>query len=183
MNLVLSACKKSTIYLSILFLLSLVIVTPVAEAQTITKESQQVEQLAKDLEFLMEEAAIYDSQGKLINFDFEKLETKFGVLPEFEFLKEKINTSLNSHDSGSNELMAMAEGGWKSCMWEALKDHFGVTMINLAINGGLWKYVEKKAYKEAAKLLIKIGVGGNIIGLTSILVYYSADCLPSWDEL
>ncbi|MET1178598.1 hypothetical protein ABG775_11670 [Peribacillus simplex] len=30
-------------------------------------------------------------------------------------------------------------------------------------HGGLWAYLEKKSYKEAAKLLIKIGIGGNVI--------------------
>ncbi|WP_249597511.1 hypothetical protein [Peribacillus frigoritolerans] len=57
-------------------------------------------------------------------------------------------------------------------MLSALKDHFGVAMT-----GGLWAYLEKKAYKEAAKLLVKIGVGGNAIGLASILTWYSARCL------
>lgn len=184
MNHILSTCKKSIIFLSILFLLSVGIVTPVAQAQVMTKENEQVEQLADDLEFLMEEAAIYDSHGNLINFDFEKLEAKFGLLPEFELLEEEINTSLNSYNSASYEVMAMAKNhSWKSCMWDALKDHFGVTMVNLAINGGLWKYVEKKAYKEAARLLIKIGIGGNVVGLSAILIYYSAKCLPTWDDL
>ncbi|WP_226529793.1 hypothetical protein [Metabacillus niabensis] len=37
--------------------------------------------------------------------------------------------------------------------------------------------MQKKAYKEAAKLLLKIGIGGNIIGLTAFLTWYSAKCL------
>ncbi|MEW5593526.1 hypothetical protein ABGT24_08205 [Peribacillus frigoritolerans] len=45
------------------------------------------------------------------------------------------------------------------------------------MTGGLWAYLEKKPYKEAAKLLAKIGVGGNAIGLASFLTWYSARCL------
>ena len=43
----------------------------------------------------------------------------------------------------------------------ALKDYFGVALVEAALTGGLWGYWKKKAYKEAAKLLVKIGVGTN----------------------
>lgn len=172
-----SATQKSTILLSIAFLLSFVLITPVVNGQQISEENIQVEQLANDLEFLMEEAAIYDSQGNLLNFDFDKLEAEFGVIPELQILeKEIIKESLGVNNKSFGVIDTAAKVPFRTCMWSALKDHFGVTMINVAINGGLWKYVEKKAYKEAARLLIKIGIGGNLIGLTAMLTWYTAKC-------
>lgn len=35
----------------------------------------------------------------------------------------------------------------------------------------------KKAYKESAMLLIKNGVGGNVVGLTAFLSWYGVTCI------
>ncbi|MEI2472188.1 hypothetical protein ACIQX3_11465 [Peribacillus frigoritolerans] len=53
-------------------------------------------------------------------------------------------------------------------------NHFGVALIliEVAMTGGLWAYLQKKAYKEAAKLLIKIDIGGNAIGLAATLTWH-----------
>jgi hypothetical protein len=148
-------------------------------AAPMTKE-EEVEELAADLEFLMEEAAIYDAEGSVIGFDFEKLEAEFGKVKELDMLEKEINSESRK---GNSPMMAAsiqplaAKKTWKGCMIGALKDHFGVAIIEVAMTGGLWAYLEKKAYKEAAKLLIKIGVGGNAIGMVAFLTYYSAKCL------
>jgi hypothetical protein len=143
-------------------------VGPTASAAAGTnKEIEEVDQLATDLEFLMEEAAIFDENNNVIGFHFDKLEDKFGDVEEFKMLEEQVDSSIQP----------MAKKTWKGCMIDSLKDHFGVAIIEVALTGGLWTYLEKKAYKEAAKLLIKIGIGGNVIGLAAFLTYYSAKCL------
>jgi hypothetical protein len=89
-------------------------------------------------------------------------------------LKKEIdsyNASLENDNSGIQLY------SWKSCMISALKDHFGVALVEVAIHGGLWSYLQKKAYKEAAKLLIKIGIGGNVIGMTAFLSWYGVSCI------
>jgi hypothetical protein len=145
---------------------------PIANAQE--SENAEVEQLADDLEFLMEEVAIYGENGNVVNFDFDMLEERFGYSVEFEMLKEEIDAYNATQENNSGEIQLFS---WKSCMISALKDHFGVALVNVAINGGLWAYLEKKAYKEAAKLLVKIGIGGNLIGLTAFLSWYGVTCL------
>jgi len=147
---------------------------PLANAQEIQKENEEIEQLAADLEFLMEEAAIYDEKGKVVNFDFDLLEERFGYVLELEMLKEEIE-AYNATTEGDNDEIQLFS--WKSCMISALKGHFGVALIEVALTGGLWSYLEKKAYKEAAKLLLKIGIEGNVIGLTAFLTWYSVDCI------
>ncbi|MBU8568305.1 hypothetical protein KM914_18160 [Virgibacillus pantothenticus] len=156
---------------------------------TLAKEQEDPEvlKLAEDLEFLMEEAAIYDTNNHLVGFDFEKLENKFGNIKEFNELQQEIengNSVVCENDEEVMPLAASRKKGWKPCMTEALKDHFGIVAIEAVLTGGFWAYLEKKAYKEAAKLLIKIGIGGNVLGATAFLTYYSAKCLKEtgwWD--
>jgi len=147
------------------------LISPAAQAKTINDQQEKIDKLAEDLEFIMEEAAIYDSQENVVDFDFDKLEAKFGKSKEFDMIKEDIN---NKKLSGNMQLLA--KKSWKGCMLDALKDHFGVAFIEAALTGGLWAYLDKKAYKEAAKLLIKIGVGGNVIGAVAFLTYYGTRC-------
>lgn len=68
------------------------------------------------------------------------------MLPALCFLGYFIRNN-NQSDNSIQPLAATKT--WKRCMISALKDHFGVAMT-----GGLWAYLEKKAYKEAAKLLV-----------------------------
>ncbi|EOO56600.1 hypothetical protein IKE_06466 [Bacillus cereus VD196] len=178
--------QKFVIMLGAFILLFFTSMTPIANAKTIKNQNKKVEKLAEDLEFIMEKAAIRNSNDKVIDFDFDKLENRFGKLQEFKILKNEINNDkLNKHEinqkqctniSNYNSLQAKSWNGWKSCMVDALKDHFGVKIIEIAFEGGLWGYLEKKAYKEAAKLLVKIAVGSNVLGVTSFLVYYGAKC-------
>lgn len=51
------------------------------------QESKKVEELAKHLEFIFEEAALKDDNGNVIGFDANKIEEKFGPIPEIEKLK------------------------------------------------------------------------------------------------
>lgn len=170
-------------FLSFLLIFSMIGPT-VASATSESKEkidSQEVEALAEDLEFLMEKAAIYDADDNLVTFDFDMLSERFGEVKELQILEEEINKvsckpKVTTGVKGY-AVSAAAEGTWGDCMIDALKDHFGIALIEVALTGGLWGYLEKKAYKEAAKLLLKIGIGGNVIGLTAFLTWYSAKCL------
>jgi len=138
-----------------------------------SEENKKVDKIAKDIEFVMEEAAIY-LENDVVGFDFDKLEDRFGEVEELEELRKEIESSELGNDPKSIELAATQS--WKSCMIDALKDHFGVALIEAALTGGLWGYLKKKAWKEAAKLLLKIGIGGNAAGLVAVLTYYSGKC-------
>ncbi|WP_197715128.1 hypothetical protein [Priestia endophytica] len=172
-------------FLSLLALMLIFLsVGPSASAVSMSKseESEQVDELAEDLEFLMEEAAIYDSENNVVGFHFDKLEDRFGEVEELKMLQQEIESSscelVETTTTENNSVQPLAaKKTWKGCMIDSLKDHFGVAIIEVAMTGGLWAYLEQKAYKEAAKLLIKIGVGGNVIGLAAFLTYYSAKCL------
>ncbi|MGM0940345.1 MAG: hypothetical protein ACQEWU_05145 [Bacillota bacterium] len=174
--------QKSKVYKGFLVLMASVLLFSSFPITTLAseQEDQEVLQLAKDLEFLMEEAAIYDSNDLVIGFDFELLEKRFGDVKEFKELEQEIKNDENEYikcETASEITTLRAKKGWKPCMIDAIKDHFGVAIIEAVLTGGFWAYLEKKAYKEAAKVLVKIGIGGNIIAATSFLIYYSGKCL------
>ncbi|MFS0751732.1 hypothetical protein [Oceanobacillus sp. 1P07AA] len=39
---------------------------------------------------------------------------------------------------------------WKSCMVDALKDHFGIAIVEAAITGGLWAALGKKSLEASS---------------------------------
>ncbi|MEK4677551.1 MULTISPECIES: hypothetical protein [Bacillus] len=84
---------------------------------------------------------------------------------------ERINA-----DKVKNPFNRYKRSAWTDCMVDAIKDHFGVAAVTAALEGGLWAYLEKRAYKEAAKLLVKFAIGSNAVGLASTLIYYGGKC-------
>lgn len=173
--------RKSIILSCVAFLLAFVFLTPISavKAEEVEEEpsSADVLKLAEDLEFLMEDATLYDEYDNVIGFNFDLITERFGYIPEMAELEKEVNNSNNVEKTGSCEVVLLAKQSWKSCMISALKDHFGVAIIEVALTGGLWAYLEKKAWKEAAKLLLKIGIGGNAIGAVSFMTWYSVKCL------
>lgn len=175
--------QKFVLMLGSFVLLFFTLMTPIANAKTMKNQEKEVEKLAEDIQFVMEEATIRNSNGEVIDFDFDKLENRFGKLQDFEMLKNEINNDKLSNNeinkkqcTNINSLKPLAAKSWKSCMVDALKDHFGVKIIEIAFEGGLWSYLERRAYKEAAKLLVKIAVGSNVVGVVAFLTYYGAKC-------
>ncbi|MCQ6289050.1 hypothetical protein [Bacillus cereus] len=117
------------------------------------EEDKQINELAEQLKFLNEEALVIQNGERV--FDFNKIENKYGA---------------NYANNLKNDIVMIEE------MNDAIKDHFGVAAVTAALEGGLWAYLQKKAYKEAAKLLVRFAVGSNAVGLAGTLVYYGGKC-------
>ncbi|MDM5321092.1 hypothetical protein RGT17_09950 [Bacillus altitudinis] len=118
-----------------LFLGFSVVASPIATAKTNANETN-VNLLAKDLEFLMERASIYDQNNQLIAFDFEKLRKRFEDKKEFKILENEINKNGMKIEKSSDLTTQAAKGTWGDCMIDSLKDHFGVAMTEVALTGG-----------------------------------------------
>lgn len=141
--------------------------------QSLEKE-KQINELADQLKFLNEEAMMVQNGERV--FDFNKIENKYGAdyannLKNDITMVKKINA--DKVKSPSNRYKRSA---WTDCMVDAIKDHFGVAAVTAALEGGLWAYLEKRAYKEAAKLLVRFAVGSNAVGLAGTLIYYGGKC-------
>lgn len=139
-----------------------------AEEFTI-EEEKQIEELAAQLEFLMEEALITKNGER--TFDFEKIENEFG-----KEVKDEIKMLTVDAQVQQGGITLAANQPWKDCMVDAIKDHFGVALVTAAMEGGLWAYLDKKAYKEAAKIVVKFAVGTNAVGIAGTLIYYGGKC-------
>lgn len=142
-----------------------------------TEQEKQVDEIADQLKFLNEEALIIQDGNR--TFDFQKIENKYGT--EFtNMLKSDINAVGAIASQAYTGPMDFKDGvqysAWTNCMVDALKDHFGVSIVTAALEGGLWAYLQKKAYKEAAKLLVKFALGTNAVALAGTLIYYGGKC-------
>ena len=138
------------------------------------EEEKQINELAEQLKFLNEEALVIQNGERV--FDFNKIENKYGAnyannLKNDIVMIEEINDA-----KAKNPFHRYKRSAWTDCMIDAIKDHFGVAAVTAALEGGLWAYLQKKAYKEAAKLLVKFAVGSNAVGLAGTLVYYGGKC-------
>ncbi len=56
-------------------------------------------------------------------------------------------------DKVKNPCNRYKRSAWTDCMADAIKNHFGIAAVTADLEGGLWAYLEKRAYKEVAKLL------------------------------
>ncbi|UOQ49895.1 hypothetical protein MUN88_07445 [Gracilibacillus caseinilyticus] len=55
------------------------------------KKHSDAKELAEQLEFIFEEAAIKDINGKIIGLDIDMIEEKYGTSTELEQLKQEMN--------------------------------------------------------------------------------------------
>lgn len=123
-------------------------------------------EIAEQLEYIYTKASTVDGDGNITSLDYNAIETTFGVIPE----KESIEIKKVLPDM-------YYEGAWLTCMKNNLLDWLGITTLTALISTGLIKYIEKKSWQEAAKLMLKfVGVKSTVVGLVATLTYYSVKC-------
>ncbi|PND47140.1 hypothetical protein AT575_08980 [Streptococcus penaeicida] len=107
------------------------------------------------IQFIMNEAAIFDSYGKLIDIDFNKLYEKFGYSQELTKVESLVkNDSKKQLISTPSTLRANAG----NCAIVAVQDTLGVASVSALLSGGIVGLLQKKAAGEIAKLILKVGV-------------------------
>lgn len=140
-------------------------------------EQTIIKQELKDLDIFFNEVVYLDENG-IEQVDFEKMEKYFGK-EQTENVKAIEQSSIQAEqcDQVSNLSVTRAtSGSFSSCMKEALIDYLGVSAVQAMLTGGVWTYFKKKAWKEAAKLAIKLGVGTNAVALAATFMYYGGKC-------
>lgn len=164
--------------LSMIFALSIVLLAPAASAQSIQKsEEEEIENIAKELEFIFEEALIKDEKGKFIGFDTEKLENEFGLTPEIENLI-KVQESYDGSEvcEAENPRIGLAGPALDNCITKKIKKGYG-EIITGSILSGIVDSLQAGDYTGAGKKLVKLGVRGSAVGIGVNLATYLFTCL------
>ncbi|MCE5170298.1 hypothetical protein LQV63_13360 [Paenibacillus profundus] len=154
---------------SAMLLLVVTVLSPFATAQALAgdKSNEATSQFEEELAFIFEEASTL--KDGLFVLDTEKIEQRFGKdqVEGIALLVEFINSTAPG---------SMSTFSFGSCMLDALKDYLGISVVEAALSGGLYAYLVKKAWKDAAKLLVRYAITMNVAGLTATLIFYSGKC-------
>ncbi len=155
-----------------------------------TEEQFYINEFAEDLEFLFEEGTTFENGKYTMNEQL--VAKKFGTQNMASialFIKIVNDEEITSDDLigvsskndinliSSNSVVTMAsKQSWKQCVGSKIIDATGIGFIS----GGLWKLIEREAWKQVAIELAKVAgknaIKGGIIGFTASLAWYGIKC-------
>lgn len=167
------------------------------------EEELLAEELASELEFLVEEGAIIDDKNDiLLGFDEDVLDERYSGKEEYQDIKNTLIASgafIDKNDPGNGagngggngggndveppeiEIMALKKENPKftaavnSCIKDNLKSSFGLWVTQFTAEGVVGM-IKKGQYKKAAQAIIKLGVKATALGTGIMLVWMVANC-------
>lgn len=173
---------KSTVILSLIFMLLVSFsFSPIVNATEITSEEIKMKQ---ELDMFFNEVVYIDENG-VEQIDFNQMEKLFGkeqtenvklIEASAEQAKLCDNPIIQSKAADSIQSRAATTVSFSSCMKEALLDYLGVSAVQAMLTGGVWYYLTQKAWKEAAELAVRLGIGTNAVALAATFIYYGGKC-------
>ena len=139
------------------------------------EEMEKVEEVAKQLEFIYEEASEVDNQGQIISINFNKIREKYGESEDLNQF-EKEFTEFKDQQNTSNTMTTVARSSWTDCMVSSIVDFLGVSGT-YAIGSGIKALITKKAWSAAAKAIVAtVGTTVTVGAVAVTLAYYSVRC-------
>lgn len=148
-----------------------------ANEQFSKEELKKIDELAEALEF-MDKVTKRDANGNVISMDFKAIEAKYGKNdPMLNQLKAQVQTDMKNNKLNTKNITTYAaKQTYLGCMKSSLIDFLGVNAVNALFQSGFGYFLEKKLFKEAAKLAVKYAVGSTVAGLAATLTYYGVKC-------
>ncbi|QNU03370.1 hypothetical protein [Peribacillus butanolivorans] len=156
-------------------------------------DSEEVEELAAQLEFIYEEASIKDDNGNIIDFDFESIEAKYGTSNELHQLKQEmaepatdLSNTINIEDSSKTAITARAlptapnKDKINKCIYGKIKGAFNETLTITTLST-LYNLAKAKKYKTLAKKLLSVGIKGNAPAIAIQIMYYEYLCVKKYN--
>ncbi|HEL2026805.1 TPA: hypothetical protein ACHVJE_001846 [Streptococcus suis] len=140
--------KILILFLSLILVLPTLITTSYAvhaneiyNQSTLTPEEQE---LADALQFMFDNAVVYDSNGFVKDIKFDIIYSKYGHSTELEQVEKNIKYEKR-----------LRAGDLKQCAIIAIQDTLGVSVINGLLAGGIVGLLQRKAAAEITKLVAK----------------------------
>ncbi|CAM4197713.1 MULTISPECIES: hypothetical protein [Bacillus] len=147
----------------------------ISKAQEINSEEEKlVQEVAAQLKFVVEEAAIKDKHGRVVDIDIDMIENKYGKTEELEQLRQEIqrvNTPPGYEDPFKQETEAV-----DNCIERKLIANYK-EFLSVGFIGSIIANITNKEYELAARKMIRLGVKGNLIGLAGQLAWYLGTCI------
>lgn len=144
----------------------------------------EIEALADQLEFVHDEATIYDENGTFLGFDMDKIEAEYGsdlgditpVADENEFFPTPVPEGTFNPDPSTLGVITDS-AVVDRCINNKIKANFKQT-FSFSTYQTIVTYLWQRQFTKAAGLLLKVGVKGNLFTLGITLSYYFFSCLP-----
>ncbi len=151
--------------------------TQVTKAQEISnQEANEVAELAGKLEYIFEEATLKDGNGQIISIDINKIEEKYGSMPELELLKEEIERVKDIEKSGSIGVLNSSNPEANKCLKDKLAKNYG-DLLSVATYTTILTWIWEGEYTLAAKKLLSVGIRGNAMGIAATLLWFMTTCI------
>ena len=151
---------KKCIIMITTIVLSLTILTPMASAKEVTKNSDNmteqeiIDEMASQLEFLYTQAAETDANGNIIAIDINKLQDKYGDDGSLEELKEAIETQqTEQQEVQQGKYQVKSINSFGKCLVGSLGSAVGVDIIKRAYTKPVKTALKSHHWKKASSIL------------------------------
>ncbi|MGL4009804.1 hypothetical protein [Staphylococcus nepalensis] len=162
-------------FVSIIFVLS-IIISPVTSAQEQKQEEkQQVDELTEELEYYFKDAEIHNDEGEIVDYNYDIIKSKFPKekQKQLEKIEEDQDSEVTNEACPSAEACKNASNNTE-CIVNSVNwlDAIGATAageVIQALNAG--------NYAAASGSLIKLGVKGGAAGIAGNLSWTAGKCM------
>lgn len=123
-----------------------------------------------DLNFIFDNAVIYDELGNIESLNFDVLYAKYGRTAELTKLEKQVKLDIQK--------TRFKRSSAKQCAIIAIQDTLGVSAINGLLSGGIVGLLQKKAAAEVAKLVSKYAFKGLVpAAVAASLIWSFGRCM------
>ncbi|WEV58182.1 hypothetical protein [Ligilactobacillus acidipiscis] len=175
--------KSGTIFL-IFLLLGLLIgtaITNVKVAADTADEEQKVDKLAQELKDVSNSIQYDSKTGLATGLDVNALTAKYGTedINKLNKTNEILQYQyIHNLQISSQQLQSLQSKAFWPCMKNQLLDMVGFQVYQALLRGGIKGLIERKAWKAAAKIIVRyLGDGVGVGILAAQLSWYAAKCI------
>lgn len=171
---------KKTLLFSIAFLtilsFALSVFPPSAFANQEESQEVQAEELAKEIEFSMNEATTKDENGKVTNVNTEKIKQRYGYVPqEYTQMQKDLQNGEYIENSFATRALKTSEQCFNEKMQDYLQDAIPIGVIT-----SLYSNPTSQNIKKFSRKAVKLGIKGGAAGIAATITYNYSYCVTHY---